>query len=272
LPVQDISRKNKYDVKKIDKETMLSMVQKYHYSNTLPKINKHFIGFYFNNVLVGCVSLGWGTRPLHTIKRIFPSLRTIDYLEIGRMCMSDDMPRNSESKMLSQLVKWTKTNLPCVKILFTWADGMLGKVGYVYQASNFTYAGYSEGEFYLKNGVKIHVRQMKSFLVDDYKKEQRISVRPNYQQMLELGIEHYKGKQFRYLYFLCRKKEKKQLLVECLIDLSLPNPKKDSLNWKKKVGKGLWVETHQPEYKTDTKSKQKNKEQMEFEFQNGGFF
>jgi len=68
----------KYDfaIKEISKQTALKMVQKYHYSNTLPKINKHFLGFYLENELVGVITLGWGTRPLHTIKRIFPSLST----------------------------------------------------------------------------------------------------------------------------------------------------------------------------------------------------
>ena len=69
--------------------------------------------------LVGVVTLGWGTRPRHTIQRIFPSLDTKDYLEIGRMCMTEEMPRNSESQMLSQLVKWIRKNIPELKILFT---------------------------------------------------------------------------------------------------------------------------------------------------------
>ena len=133
----------RFDIKEISKEAALEMIQKYHYSNTLPKLNKHFLGFFLGEVLVGVVTLGWGTRPRHTIKRIFPSLDTKDYLEIGRMCMTEEMPRNSESQMLSQLVKWIRRNIPELKVLFTWADGMLGKVGYVYQASNFIYAGYS---------------------------------------------------------------------------------------------------------------------------------
>lgn len=137
--------KTNYLIREIDKQTALDMIKHYHYSNTLPKINKHFIGFYLHGELVGVITLGYGTRPKHTIKRIFPSLDTGDYLEIGRMCMTDEMPRNSESQMISQLVRWIKQNLPQIKILFTWADGMLGKVGYVYQASNFIYAGYSGG-------------------------------------------------------------------------------------------------------------------------------
>ena len=133
-----------FDIKEISKEEVLKMIQKYHYSNTLPKINKYFLGFFLDKELVGVVTLGWGTRPRHTIQRIFPSLDTKYYLEIGRMCMTEEMPRNSESQMLSQLVKWLKKHLPELKVLFTWADGMVGKVGYVYQASNFIYAGLSD--------------------------------------------------------------------------------------------------------------------------------
>ena len=43
--------------------------------------------------------------------------------------MSEDMPRNSESQMLSQTIKWIKNNCPDIKVLFTWADGMVGKPG-----------------------------------------------------------------------------------------------------------------------------------------------
>ena len=244
--------KYKFTVKEISKDEALDMIQKYHYSNTLPKLNKYFVGFFLDGSLVGVVTLGWGTRPKHTIQRIFPSLDTKDYLEIGRMCMTEDMPRNSESQMISQLVKWIKENVPELKVLFTWADGMVGKVGYVYQASNFIYAGYSGGEEYMKDGVKIHVRQMKQFLIPKGVKDERITVRPTLEQMKQFNIQHYKGKQYRYLMFLCDKTEKKRLQKECLIDLSLPKPKDDDLLWTMKdVNTGKWVESKKPPYVTD---------------------
>lgn len=244
--------KTKYQIKEISKEKCLEMVKKYHYSNTLPKLNKYFVGFFLNCELVGVVTLGWGTRPKHTIQRIFPSLDTKDYLEIGRMCMTEEMPRNSESQMLSQLVKWIKQNIPELKVLFTWADGMVGKVGYVYQASNFIYAGYSGGEMYMKDGVKIHVRQMKSVLVPEGVKDERITVRPTLEQMKRFNIQHFRGKQYRYLLFLCDKKEQKKLLNECLIDLTEPRPKDDDLCWTlKNPDTGKWDKTTKPPYTTD---------------------
>lgn len=244
--------KYKYDIKEISKQQALEMIQKYHYSNTLPRLNRHFVGFYLGGQLVGVVTLGWGTRPLHTIKALFPSLTTEDYFEIGRMVMTEEMERNSESQMLSQLIKWMKTNLPNIKVLFTWADGMLGKVGYVYQASNFIYAGNSVGEMYMKDGVKIHVRQIKSLIIPDGTSDDRITVRPTIQQMKDFGIQHYKGKQYRYIYFLCDKKTRKRLEQECLINLSESAPKDCDLSWKiKSLDTGKWVHSSMPEYTTD---------------------
>lgn len=236
--------------KEVSKEVALDMVQKYHYSNTLPKLNKHFVGFYIDDQLVGLVTLGWGTRPLHTIKKLFPSLETKDYYEIGRMCMTEEMPRNSESQMISLLRKWIKENCPEIKVLFTWADGMLGKVGYVYQSCSFLYAGYYLTDIYMKDGVKIHPRQTRAlFKVEE--DDKRKSIRPTLSQMNELNIQHFKGKQYKYLTFLCNKREKKRLMKECLVELSTKYPKEDDLLWKIQTSDGKWKESTRPPYKTD---------------------
>lgn len=226
------------------------MVKKYHYSNILPRLNKHFVGFYLENNLVGVVTLGWGTRPLHTIKKIYPSLETKDYYEIGRMCMTEDMTRNSESQMISQLIKYIKKTYPEIKVLFTWADGMVGKPGYVYQASNFDYLGYIWTDMYLKDGIKIHPRQTKQFFSKG-EDDKRLSARPTLEQMNKLGIVHYKGKQFKYVYYLCDKKQKKLLQEECLEPLFLQYPKQNDLEWKMKTSEGRWVKCDKPPYMTD---------------------
>jgi len=242
----------KYTIKEIDKEASLDMIVRYHYSNTLPKINKHYIGFFLNNTLVGVVTLGYGTRPKHTIKKIFPTLDTKDYLEIGRMCMLDSMPKNSESQMLSQLIKYIRENYPEVKVLFTWADGMLGKAGYVYQAANFYYASYSNTDMYLYNGIKIHPRQTKKLF--GLENDPRITVRPTLKQLNKYGIKHYKGMQLKYIYFLCNKRLKKKLLKEAAVDLNFNYPKTKDLKWKVKNKDGKWVTWfYPPEYKSDIK-------------------
>ena len=245
-------------VKETDKATALAMIRRWHYSNTLPKLNKYFLGFYLEDNLVGLITLGWGTRPRHTIQNIFPSLDTKDYLEIGRMCMRDDMPRNSESQMISACITWIKENLPEVKVLFTWADGMLGKVGYVYQACSFLYAGYYLTDMYMKDGVKIHPRQMKSFLIPKGVVDPRITVRPTFEQQKKFNIQHFKGKQYKYLTFLCSKTEKHRLLRESLVALTRNYPKEDDLFWKTQNDEGKWVVSARPPYTTDVDQTTKN--------------
>lgn len=144
----------KFDIKEISKEDALKMIQKYHYSNTLPKINKYFLGFFLDKELVGVVTLGWGTRPRHTIQRIFPSLGTKDYLEIGRMCMTEEMPRNSESQMLSQLVKWIRKNIPELKIANLLDVEVIGTGAVLRTAVIFFYLS-NEGVSMLENAAHL---------------------------------------------------------------------------------------------------------------------
>jgi hypothetical protein len=52
--------------------------------------------------------------------------------------------------------------------------------------------------------------------------------------------------------FLCDEQEKKRLLNECLIDLTLPNPKEDDLSWTiRDKNTGKWYDSTKPPYLTD---------------------
>lgn len=46
--------------------------------------------------------------------------------------------------------------------------------------------------------------------------------------------------QFRYFYFLCPKTEKKKLMKEFTIPLTLNYPKESSMKWKCKNSNGKW--------------------------------
>lgn len=84
---------------------------------------------------------------------------------------------------------------------------MLGKVGYVYQASNFHYVGYGETDFYLMEGVKIpppSQGKQKGCLQKMGIKEK--TIRPTQEQMKQYNMNHYRGRQFKYIYFLANKK------------------------------------------------------------------
>lgn len=229
-------------VKPVDNILALELIFKNHYSKIMPRLTKHYLGCYNDDKLVGILTLGWGTRPVHTIKKLFPSLGTKDYFEIGKMCMLEEMPRNSESQLLSLVIRWIKENQPQIKVLFTWADGILGKPGYVYQSANFKYGGFIWTDLYITDrGEKIHPRTSQG-LTD--KGDLTCGHRPTRESLKKMGWNHYRGKQFRYIYFTCNKIEKKKLLTESLVDWTLPYPKNDALEWKiQNLDTGEWKPT-----------------------------
>ena len=59
------------EIKQINKDLAVSFVKSYHYSKIMPRLTKYYLGFYENDELCGVVTLGWGTQPLQTIKKIF---------------------------------------------------------------------------------------------------------------------------------------------------------------------------------------------------------
>lgn len=131
-------------MQKLPPETAISFIRAYHYSKVLPRLKRYFLGVYEAGILSGVVALSWGTQPLQTIRKIFPrhNLLTADYLEIGKMCFLPQQNGNGYfgSLALSALVKWMRVNTSCL-FLYTLADGIEGKCGYVYQAANFHYLG-----------------------------------------------------------------------------------------------------------------------------------
>ena len=95
-----------YDLKPLSKELAIDFIQTHHYSPMMPKLTKHYLGCFLDGELVGVLTLGWGTQPRQTINKMFTGLESKHYWEIGKMCMTDEMPTNSESQMISQTVKW----------------------------------------------------------------------------------------------------------------------------------------------------------------------
>ena len=178
-------------MKKTDWRVATLFVQDRHYSAVMPKLTKHWLGTYVDDKLVGVLTLGWGTNPMGTIRKMFPELSTCDYYEIGKMCMDEEMPRNSESQMISKTLDWMKKNTPNIKYLYTWADGIVGKPGYVYQSANFLYGGFVWTDVYItKDGEKVHPRTMQGQLPNS--EGLKYGHRPNYDQLKEMEIEAQK--------------------------------------------------------------------------------
>ena len=233
-------------VKEINKYVAAELVQKYHYSKVFPRLTRHYLGFFINNKLVGVITLGWGTQPRQTINKLFPGLTTKDYYEIGKMCMLPEMERNSESQMLSAAIKWLKINCPEKIFLYTWADGIVGKVGYVYQSANFLYGSYIWTDIYIgSDGEKIHPRTAKGLCKENAKFLGKEKIFWLTRDFLKLkGIIRIRGKQFRYIMPLSKKARK--WLAKSTVKWTINYPKECDLEWKKQVDNGYDPLTRMP--------------------------
>ena len=229
-------------IKLLHKVKAAEFITSRHYSPVMPSLTRHYCGYFVKEELQGVITFGYGVRPQHTIKKLFPTLEAKDYLEIGKMCMDDSMVKNSETQMLSAAVKWLKEKEPKLKYLFTWADGIVGKPGYVYQAFNFLYGGYIWTDTYVtEKGEKVHPRTMQGKIPNT--KNRKVGMRPNPKQLIELKLSRVKGKQFRYI--LPMNKKMRKYLKNSTEKWGLNYPKDTALEWKiKRPGETSYTETN----------------------------
>lgn len=263
----------KYDfqIREVSKFKAGELVHKYHYSKVMPKLTKHYLGVYLNDEMVGVLTLGWGTQPLQTIHKLFPGLTTKDYYEIGKMCMLPTMPRNSESQMISAIIKWMKVNTPERLFLYTWADGIVGKVGYVYQSANFLYGGFIWTDVYIgPDGEKIHPRTAKALCKENAIFAGKSKVFWLTRDFMKVkGITRIRGKQFRYIFPLCSKA--RRLLEKSTVQWTLDYPKKEDLEWKRQTDDGYVTEKDMPAFDL-TKVNVNRKNVKAFEVVENAFF
>lgn len=167
------------------------IIIKYHYSHKSTK--NRFKSFSVNNGL-GYLQLGYGIRP-HMKHTISDMITTDNYCEFDRMWLSDELPKNSESQVISLLLSYLKQVYTRIKFVITYADGSVGNKGIIYQATNATFLDKVNVDFYiLPNGERIHPVSMwhrhktraMDFLIKEYP-----------------GIKHVSDEfQYRYLYIL----------------------------------------------------------------------
>lgn len=130
------------------------MVRRFHYSGRTVPNSKLHLGLYGDcGSLRGVLSFG---PPINGSKTLGKVSKSTKALELNRMVMHDDEPRNSESMAISACIKWLKQNTDTEWIL-SFSDGGVGNVGYIYQATNWKYIGFMKsGSLSYVDGERVH--------------------------------------------------------------------------------------------------------------------
>jgi len=174
---------------------------------------------------------------------------TTDYFEIGKMCFRPDKNgSNFGSQAIKVLLDWARENTN-VKFIYTLADGIMGKCGFVYQASNFRYIGNFKTDVYMDrvSGEKIHPRSAKQLCKENANWESKEKVFWLTHNFCEYkGIDRIRGLMFRYIYPLS--KSSKKILNKYDEYNGLKNPKEIDLIFEKRVRLGGYEEIKKPDF------------------------
>lgn len=81
-------------------------------------------------------------------------------IELRRLALHDDAPKNSESYFIGKIAWWLKKNTPYNRVL-SYSDTSVGHHGTIYKASNFKLVGKTAGtEKIVRDGREFHARSL----------------------------------------------------------------------------------------------------------------
>ncbi len=115
------------------------IIEPNHYLHSVPGGTMLCFGVFAGSSLMGALTLGAGPSQAYAlVEGAIPG----DCMTLTRLWLSDDLPSNSESKVLGFTLKQISKHTT-VKFLVSYADPEQGHVGVIYQATNWTYTGLS---------------------------------------------------------------------------------------------------------------------------------
>lgn len=145
-----------YEVRRIENTAgVAEWIAERHYSGTAPRANK----FFFE--LIDPEGKRRGVILYGLPSRLQAREKYQGYLELTRLWIDDECPKNSESFLIGRSLRWLKKNTDLTGVI-SYADPNVGHLGTVYLASNFKLDGTTGKSYHYlnKQGQRVHIRQV----------------------------------------------------------------------------------------------------------------
>jgi len=117
-----------------------------HYLHSMPAAPRRCYGVFLDGALLGGVVFTSGARHGH---RLLAAAAPQAVATLARLWLSDDLPANSESRVLGIVLRDLRRTTSW-KLLLSYADPAAGHVGTIYQATGWIYLGETAGETYVR--------------------------------------------------------------------------------------------------------------------------
>jgi len=192
---------DEFCVREIPRNDANKIIRSKHYSGTIVQGSFVHLGVFINNQNVGALQFGPAMNPA-SCSSVVTGTQQDEYLELNRMWLGDEAPRNSESRAVSYAIKFIRRTHPRVKWIQSFADERCGGLGIVYQACSFDFYGMHVNTFWELDGEWYHNKAMTT------RDPAKISPREMVlQQNKERAIPH-QLRQFRYIKWLDQRVKK----------------------------------------------------------------
>lgn len=180
-----------FHVMEVCRDSANELVAKNHYSRKFYSASYIHLGLYVGKQIRGVLQFGYAMNP-QSMAGVVEGTKIDEYLELNRMWIDDDMPRNSESKAISYSIKFIRRKYPKVAWIQSFADERCGRFGVVYQAASFLYCGEHLSTFWELDGVWYHNTLMTA-------KQGKQGKAGDYLQSRASEAKKHEFRQFRYV-------------------------------------------------------------------------
>lgn len=194
-------------LKVIPSKLAVEFVKKHHYSGTVSNTSCLHFGAFLDGVLHGVMSYGSPMDKSKVINLVTPC-KWNEMLELNRMAFDDYLPKNSESRCISQSIRLIKKNAPHIKWILSFSDAVQCGDGSIYRASGFILTAVKKSTQIIETprGERVtrmtltqlgskRTRIMRELNIED---DGKCSV----QKFLDAGCKNVDGFQNRYIYII----------------------------------------------------------------------
>lgn len=194
----------------VTKSQVFDFTDRWHYSGHDGSAQYKY-GLYHDGILYGVITYNLPTRDVQD--SIFGPEHWRSVVHMGRLCMSDEAPHNSESRLISLSLKALEKDHPHIGAVVTYAATDAGHIGYVYQATNALYTGMGGDSAYYcaADGTRRSTKGANGWVSPDKARAKGWTV-------------HKALPKHRYMYILGNRTQRKERLAMLRYEI-LPYPK-----------------------------------------------
>ena len=183
-----------YVVRAVERSEVRDFIERHHYSHNINGLMSSYCFAMYDqaDAMVGAMIYG-KLGMANAWKKYGDSIDEV--MELRRLVLVDDTPKNSESYFIGHTLRWLKTNTE-VKTIVSYADPNYGHSGIIYRATNFEHIGMTApGKVIIWDGKKYHDKAIRT----KYKGELKPFAK-RLRQALEDGEAHYETQLPKHIY------------------------------------------------------------------------